>query len=637
MHDRDNEHTLIESNARVLGVERKGIKILGRFICLRTPEVLAYHYYCFEVIGSGSTLSADRHALDSFRDLDKRIKALVHHRSRKPETRVVPSHRNHYSLRNFCEFLNESQIFSALLLFVTQKLATRRSIQKDQMLTTTHENAAAWAGIGAAISLLWNRRAARSGGSVIGLLSAIVYLAAVSGLHITSSSLFSLVTFNSTRSFGTGTHGLPAYNSTARGDASTPYDDMILVHPVRGWVTVLYFIRPHWQYWRDKPSPLPGNATVGATGFNVTCGYLELKHPLKVGAVGVYSWMADFHIGNFTYNISSTQPGMISTAIGTFQDIEENSYNLPPLLFYSTIPIIDSSGEQGSVLSPPKVHATMFPPSQVFRCSLSLVSQVAVVDSQTRQILTLEPELQKNVSAWLPFIEPSYLSGDYEINIPVVSGDSNLFIDTWESWYYNIPPSAFPLDYDYQDVFASAADVYLIQKLNLPAANQNDTLNATLHDVENALSTLIASMFWTLGHIPPTYRRDIGTMLEPGANGTLITSLNDVGTHPLLLTSTATVTEIFSETALEIYAGLAVSVVLMLVSSSLLWRQDGLEFDEDLPVNGTGILHAIWLYRNHPDLEARLEQVEYPTDQNLRAAGMVRTRLAGGRSARHRY
>ena len=51
------------------------------------------------------------------------------------------------------------------------------------------------------------------------------------------------------------------------------------------------------------------------------------------------------------------------------------------------------------------------------------------------------------------------------------------------------------------------------------------------------------------------------------------------------------------------------------------------EFDKDLPIDGTGILHTMWLYRNHPDLQELLEHVEHPTDENLRAAGMVRTRL----------
>ncbi|KAJ7701977.1 hypothetical protein B0H16DRAFT_1483316 [Mycena metata] len=48
---------------------------------------------------------------------------------------------------------------------------------------------------------------------------------------------------------------------------------------------------------------------------------------------------------------------------------------------------------------------------------------------------------------------------------------------------------------------------------------------------------------------------------------------------------------------------------------------------DDIPIEGTGLLHAIWLYRNHPDLETRLDQVENPTEMNLRHAGMVDTQL----------
>jgi hypothetical protein len=42
-------------------------------------------------------------------------------------------------------------------------------------------------------------------------------------------------------------------------------------------------------------------------------------------------------------------------------------------------------------------------------------------------------------------------------------------------------------------------------------------------------------------------------------------------------------------------------------------------------------MHAIWLYRNHPELELLLEQVAHPTDYNLRRVGMVSTRLVGHR------
>lgn len=65
------------------------------------------------------------------------------------------------------------------------------------------------------------------------------------------------------------------------------------------------------------------------------------------------------------------------------------------------------------------------------------------------------------------------------------------------------------------------------------------------------------------------------------------------------------------------------SVALMAVSLPLL-RGFG---SSNPPISGTGMLHAIWLYRNNPDLQRMMEQVEYPTDENLRAVGMVRTRL----------
>ncbi|KAJ6561859.1 hypothetical protein B0H19DRAFT_1068579 [Mycena capillaripes] len=47
--------------------------------------------------------------------------------------------------------------------------------------------------------------------------------------------------------------------------------------------------------------------------------------------------------------------------------------------------------------------------------------------------------------------------------------------------------------------------------------------------------------------------------------------------------------------------------------------------DVKLPIEGTGLLHAMWLYRNHSELETLLEQVAHPTDDNLHAAGLVRT------------
>ncbi|KAJ7323292.1 hypothetical protein DFH08DRAFT_1029654 [Mycena albidolilacea] len=101
-------------------------------------------------------------------------------------------------------------VYSAVLVFLTQTLAMRRSLRTRQMLTATHDSAAAWAGISSAFLQLWQQRAVRR--STIGVASILVYLGTISALHIITSTLFFLDTFNSSQTVNIPTRGLPAYN-----------------------------------------------------------------------------------------------------------------------------------------------------------------------------------------------------------------------------------------------------------------------------------------------------------------------------------------------------------------------------------------------------------------------------------------
>ncbi|KAJ6488802.1 hypothetical protein C8R45DRAFT_992894 [Mycena sanguinolenta] len=514
-------------------------------------------------------------------------------------------------------------IYSAALLFVTQKLTTRRSLQRDQMLTVTHDTAAAWAGIGTAISLLWNQARVPASASAMVALPVITYLAAIFGLHVTSSSLFSLVAFNSTRTYRLPTQGLPAFDGTPTSDSiwnmmmytagSLYFLPSILSNDGNPGLcgATLYDVL-------DSVSPAPGNASVPATGFNMTCGFLAVATPFTESD-GAWSTLGP---SNESLVVMSTQPGIISTV---------TSKNSSMIIFYSTIPIIDSDGQQGPLvaLSPPM--NTSVTSIQVFQCSLSLVDQVASIDSQTQQIHAVAPDFTKKTSRWVqsPQLAESDLDDGYQ-NVT----DNNDLIDSWITWYTYIPTSHFDLDETAPHILGnptvSVADLYFIQKLNLPAANHSDTPNVTLHDFENALSTVVASMFWTMGHINPPYRASnfISNILP---NGTDSNPLNNITTPPILIPGNGNVTEFFTETQLElnpisVFVGLAVSFVLMGVSLPVL-RSAGT--NEDPPINGTGILHAIWMYRNHPELQKSLEQVEHPTDENLRTAGMLQARLFG--------
>ncbi|KAJ7873964.1 hypothetical protein B0H13DRAFT_2348828 [Mycena leptocephala] len=481
-------------------------------------------------------------------------------------------------------------IYSALLVFATQTLSMRRSLQMDQVLTATHDNAAAWAGVGAAISYLWSQKTVPARASMIGVLTAALYLTTILGLHITTSSLFSLVTVDSTRSFHAKTHGLPSFNNSP--EASDISDMEVYA------AGSLYYL----------PSILDSNATVDASGFNVTCGYV-------LDVAGLQSSDSNWwESADRQYAIPVTQPGMISTV--------PNFLNAS-IILYSTIPIVDSSLKTGPKvnLTPPMI--TSVSSIQIFQCSLSLVNQTATVDAQSRQFQALGPGFKKAASTWVPYVSP----------MNNVTTNGNCFIDSWATWFRRMPSSDFQIAVSYYTSMASVADIYLIQKLNLPAANHNSIMNVTLHEVENALSIIVASMFWTLGHIPPSHRA-ISSSIRGLPNGTSQDSLSDVPKSPILLLGNANVTEIFAQARLElsiiaVSAGLAISIILMLLALPSLLFHQGSTDDKNLSVNGTGILHAIWLYRNHPELETLLEQVEHPTDDNLRAAGLVQTRLVG--------
>ncbi|KAJ7046013.1 hypothetical protein C8F04DRAFT_1063126 [Mycena alexandri] len=76
--------------------------------------------------------------------------------------------------------------------------------------------------------------------------------------------------------------------------------------------------------------------------------------------------------------------------------------------------------------------------------------------------------------------------------------------------------------------------------------------------------------------------------------------------------------------------GLAASLVLLLLSFIFAPKVN----NTNITIDGTGLLHAMWLYCNHPELETLLEQVEHPTLDNLRQAGMVKCRLVDGGQSR---
>ncbi|KAF7328744.1 hypothetical protein MVEN_02503100 [Mycena venus] len=515
-------------------------------------------------------------------------------------------------------------IYSALLLFLTQKLSSRRSLNTDQTLTATHDSAAAWAGVGSAISHVWHQKTVFA--SLVGVLSAFLYLANILILHVTTSSLLSLQTFNASRSVPVVTQSLPAFNFSGYNWSVEDFD-----HYGKAWEGVLLYgadslyslpsvlsgktntIGLHGGTLYDVLGPNlgVGNVTVNATGFNITCGYpTDLTHRYQPQQ---NCW--GLQVQGTNYCIKSTGAGLISSWFKSYPDYT--------FILYSTgLPIIDSSNKASPWINLEPPMNTSVSSIQVLRCSQSLVSQTAVVDLQTQKVIEINPPLEKNTSTWLPYMNTAaeIMSFPELLTNPAQSPGSS-FINAWEHWYTLNPYSDMYSD----NASLTYADLYLIQKLNLLPVDGNGPPNITLHELENALSILVASIFWTLGvgHMPTmfSYRSGPDNPLSIGEGLSLVQ----------LQKGTAVVTEFSAQTRLDlsiiaIGGGLVVSVVLMLVSLQFSHLRHGMP-EEDILIDGTGLLHIMWLYRNHPELETVMEQVDRPTDRSLRKAGMVRTML----------
>ncbi|KAJ6503709.1 hypothetical protein C8R45DRAFT_924052 [Mycena sanguinolenta] len=544
---------------------------------------------------------------------------------------------------------------SFLITAITQTfgttLSTRQSLRREQSLAATHDIASAWAGIGSAVVRIWRQNVISS--SVMGVLSVFLYLGGMLVFHITTPALFAVETFNSSQPLVFATEGLPAYNLTGYDLSSIDSIPWVVLDNLTSYAHgSLYYLpyvdgittiglRDGTLYESPNPSTGIGAVNLNATGFNITCGYWD-------------DISAGFSDGK--YLASRNVNGSVWTSEIQFT------------LLYSTTPIVDSTGNDGSsvALTPPM--NTSVSSIQIFRCLQSLVNQTAVVDVQTRQAVTLEPELKKTSSTWQPYTGPPTRS-------------NNAYIDGWAAWYTSMPRSEFPFDED-ADMwsYVSLADLYLIEKLNLhPTNNANQApRTVTLHDVENTLSELVASMFWILGHIPPTHEA-VQAVHRFGAGGdTFNASVGGIQSPVFLVPGAATVSQnsvqarldvglkcliphlpteatpivqhnsgIYSDyffllsctDAKQISVGLAASIALLLLSLTYsifhIWHRDRSMQEEEAntQLDGTGILHTIWMYRDHAELGAILEHVEHPTDNNLREAGMVRVRMVGGRRA----
>lgn len=93
-------------------------------------------------------------------------------------------------------YLRGVQLYIAVLVLLTQRLALRSDLLTRQTLTSIHDKSGAWLGLGSAVMAVWQQTKLRTG--AWGISAITVYLLSVFALHITIPGLLHVVPYNAT-------------------------------------------------------------------------------------------------------------------------------------------------------------------------------------------------------------------------------------------------------------------------------------------------------------------------------------------------------------------------------------------------------------------------------------------------------
>ncbi|KAG1808619.1 uncharacterized protein BJ212DRAFT_1484880 [Suillus subaureus] len=163
-------------------------------------------------------------------------------------------------------------IYTAVLLFLTQRLAISRTLIRRVKLTTIHDISGAWAGLGSALSNVWRQTDVPASWWTTSAVA--IYLASIAVLHVTSSTLLQFQTFNAsmTTSVSTTLGWLDdsSYSSFANLGLITP--SLPVVNHLTGLASA--GLSNTTLYDTVKTSSIAGNAIVNAMTVTSRCGLI---------------------------------------------------------------------------------------------------------------------------------------------------------------------------------------------------------------------------------------------------------------------------------------------------------------------------------------------------------------------------
>ncbi|KAH7920969.1 hypothetical protein BV22DRAFT_1132665 [Leucogyrophana mollusca] len=514
-------------------------------------------------------------------------------------------------------------IYTALLVYLTQRVSLSGRLSRRQMLTTIHDMTGAWGGLGAALDGLWQQTKVVA--SPLEVLSITAYLLNISVLHIASSSIIQFQTFNNTVM-------VSAPTAVGWPDSSVDYNGF-------DWATISSLAPSVGNLSSLGNAGLAngtvydvlldgtgiGNVTVNATSIDADCAlaagmvYDSTEHPPQ---------FFDQNGSAFPLTFIPWKDQVIFNINGM---IAENALNFyvttaiegsAALLNRTTIPM------NWTYYAPPNISIATIDMSWIF-CNISLIRTSAIVDAESNTFLSSISEPPAS-SIWIKASLPAF-SPQEAAN---------------ETWFW-APFSSAPLvgvnpicsaseaseaseDYDSYDVAqpsgcgyqSSTLDAYLMQLLGMnasqidpllvgdPQLSSNTTPSFTLSvdQMETALSQVLAATIWTAGQLGT-----VGGGFD-----------HSVGS--------ATITRLVLETRLNInwiplLFALSASIILLVLEMRMT-RANSENPPKSSAVNSGGVLELIWLASRLPSMRDAIGRVDNPNIDDLRAAGRFDVLLA---------
>ncbi|KAF8496310.1 hypothetical protein JB92DRAFT_2817902 [Gautieria morchelliformis] len=521
--------------------------------------------------------------------------------------------------------------FLAAILFLIQQLAHRRALHTRQTLTAVHDTFSAWGGIGSALSVMYAQR--KRATALWRLFCVTAYLVGMSGLHITTPGLFSVATFNNTFP---GTVDAKSRNPVFSWPPSIyqNLDDASYVLPMLNLLqhtnttiglngnVIFDVVGPAQDDVTGDFRPLSEDIGVNATAFHVTCGLLPQAR--QNGTSNGTVWSISTPLRNSGQYFDAAPIRLLTrygirflpdTGYATDQSIAAQT-----ALLYASVNVTDDQGSPATTLQldplmpgVPDRNQPDFPPA-IIACNLNLTNMQVYVDSSSKNITAGSMPIRTVQSTWQDWKAPD-LSTD-----PLIASWGSIFnIGTLSSTPANLcasPRLTFGLNHTCQTFdYLTITEKFLNDRLQLRPDSQVayvDGSTIKLKDLEMALENMTAAVYWSAANNPPSLPGD------PDYRASSLNTMNIRVSNPNAQLNLNIV---------PVACGLCVSIALLVLALAIVRLPGQSTSTLDSELNVFGLLQFMWLLGTGSDAQSQVAEVERPTTDNLRQAGMIDIRL----------